>query len=282
MNPPPTRSGSEGGLPATFAPETVALHHRRSWLWQPSLIVFVSSACIMILELVAGRIIAPYVGVSLYTWTGIIGVVLAGISLGNFLGGFLADRRASLRLLGTIFLLAGASSLGILAVDLLGQRAPGRLPIVLEILALTAALFLLPSVLLGTISPIVAKLAVQDLERTGRTVGRIYAAGSVGSIAGTFATGFLLISWFGTHIIVAGVALVLVALGLLFLLPRRLPWVLARRTGPFGDAGDCCSCRVVDWTMHAPDQLFLHSRARRGARRPDPARPEAGPARPQL
>jgi len=181
----------------------------------------------MILELVAGRIVAPYVGVSLYTWTGIIGVVLAGISLGNYLGGVLADRRASLHLLGAILCLAGVTSLGILAVDVLGPRAAGDLPIVLQILALTATLFLLPSLLLGTISPIVAKLAVRDLERTGRTVGRIYAAGSVGSIVGTFATGFLLISWFGTHIIVAGVALLLLALGLLFLLPRCLPWALA-------------------------------------------------------
>lgn len=60
----------------------------RTWLWQPNPIVFVSSACIMILELVAGRIIAPYVGVSLYTWTSGIDVVLAGISLGNYLGGW--------------------------------------------------------------------------------------------------------------------------------------------------------------------------------------------------
>ncbi len=70
-----------------------AVPFRHPWLWQPDLIVFVSSGCIMILELVAGRIVAPYVGVSLYTWTGIIGVVLAGISLGNYLGGWLADRR---------------------------------------------------------------------------------------------------------------------------------------------------------------------------------------------
>jgi len=54
---------------------------RRSWSWQPAAIVFVSSACMMILELVAGRIMAPYVGVSLYTWTGVIGVILAGMSL---------------------------------------------------------------------------------------------------------------------------------------------------------------------------------------------------------
>jgi spermidine synthase len=190
------------------------------------LIVFISSGCIMILELVAGRIVAPYVGVSLYTWTSIIGVVLAGISLGNYLGGLLADRHASLRLLGSIFMFAGLSSLGILAVDVLGKLTPGDWPIILEILVLVAALFFVPSVILGTISPIVAKLAVRDLARTGRTVGSIYAAGTVGSIVGTFATGFLLISWLGTHAIVWGVAVLLLGLGLLFLLSRRSWWLL--------------------------------------------------------
>jgi spermidine synthase len=180
----------------------------------------------MILELVAGRIIAPYVGVSLYTWTSVIGVVLAGISLGNFLGGWLADRYASLRLLGSIFLAGGLACFGILTVDALGRVTPGDWPIIIEILLLTAALFFLPAVILGTISPVVAKLAVRDLGRTGRTVGSIYAAGSVGSIVGTFATGFLLISWFGTHVIVWGVALVLLSLGALFLFGGRWPVLL--------------------------------------------------------
>jgi spermidine synthase len=200
---------------------------RPAWLWQPDLIVFISSGCIMILELVAGRIVAPYVGVSLYTWTSVIGVVLAGITLGNYLGGWLADRYASLRMLGGVLLLAGLSSFGILAVDALGGRLPGDWPVVVEILVLTGALFLLPCMILGTLSPIVAKLAVRDLRRTGRTVGRIYAAGSVGSIVGTFATGFVLISWFGTHTIVWGVAVVLLALGLLFLFAGRWPWLAA-------------------------------------------------------
>jgi len=199
---------------------------RNTRLWQPNLIVFVSSGCIMILELVAGRIIAPYVGVSLYTWTSIIGVVLAGISLGNYLGGRLADRWASLRFLGGVFMLGGLSSFGILAVDVLGRLTPGEWPIVVEILVLTTALFFVPCVILGTVSPVVAKLAVHDLAKTGSTVGKIYAAGTVGSIVGTFATGFLLISWFGTHVIIWGVALVLLALGLLFLLGGRWPWML--------------------------------------------------------
>jgi hypothetical protein len=104
------------------------------------------------------------------------------------LGEWLADRHASLRLLGSIFGLGGLSSFGILAVDALGRLTPGDWPIVVEILVLTAALFFIPGVILGAISPVVAKLAVRDLNRTGITVGRIYAAGSLGSIVGTFLT----------------------------------------------------------------------------------------------
>ena len=192
----------------------------RGWTWQPYAIVFVSSACIMILELVAGRIVAPYVGVSLYTWTTIIGVVLAGISLGNYVGGRLADRWPSPRLLGLLFLTAGMTSFIVLAVDKLGVRLPTS-SIVVQIVVLVTALFFIPCAILGAISPVVAKLAVRDLATTGATVGKIYAAGTLGSIVGTFATGFVLISRFGTHAIVWGVALTLIAMSLLFLLRRR-------------------------------------------------------------
>ena len=191
-------------------------------LWAPTLIVFISSACMMVLELVAGRIVAPFVGVSLYTWTTVIGIILAGMSLGNFIGGRLADRWASHRLLGGLFLLGGLTSLGVLAVDMLGAQMPSAWPIVVRIVALVTALFFVPAVLLGTISPVVIKLSVDDLARTGSTVGRISAAGTAGSIIGTFATGFLLIAWFGTHAIVWGVAVVLIvmAVGFFFVSTR--------------------------------------------------------------
>lgn len=183
-----------------------------AWLWRPYLIVFLSSACIMVLELVAARILAPFVGVSLYTWTSIIGVVLAGISLGNYLGGRLADRRASVTLLGGLFVLAGLLSLSALTVEWADSALPG-LPLIGQILLLTLALFFLPCVVLGMISPLVAKLAVTDLARAGATVGKLYAAGTAGSIAGTFLTGFVLIAWLGTHTIVWGVAAILILLG---------------------------------------------------------------------
>ncbi len=153
-----------------------------NWLWRPNLIVFVSNFCIMVLELVAGRIIAPYVGVSLYTWTSIIGIVLAGISLGNYLGGRLADRSASLRNLGFIFLAGGLTSLIILSVNVTALIIPSSWPIIGRILVLITLLFFIPSTILGMTSPMVAKLAVKDLSKTGSVVGKIYAFGTIGSI----------------------------------------------------------------------------------------------------
>ena len=204
-----------------------------SWLWRPNLIVFVSSACIMVLELVAGRIIAPHVGVSLYTWTSVIGIVLAGISLGNYLGGWIADRWASPRLLGGVYMVAGASALTILSVEQMSvwlsidRMADSGLHIIIPIVLLTIVLFFPPSAILGMISPIVAKLAVRDLEKTGTTVGQIYAFGTIGSIVGTFATGFWLISWFGTHTIVWGVAVLLFLLGTLLAVGSSWEWMVA-------------------------------------------------------
>ena len=186
----------------------------RDRLWNPQAVVFLSSGSIMIMELVASRLIATRLGVSLHTWTSVIGVIMAGISIGNYVGGRLADRGASSRLLGTIFGLASLSNLLILWLnnDLHEFRPPLAIPLLVWVIGYVAGVFLLPSLLLGCISPIVVRLSLKDLRTTGSTVGRIYAWSSVGSIVGTFATGFLLISLFGTKntiLLVAGLLMVL-------------------------------------------------------------------------
>jgi spermidine synthase len=186
--------------------------------WQTYLLAFTASACSLIIELVAGRIMAPLIGVSLYTWTSIIGVVLAGISLGNFLGGKLADRFASRRTLGLLFLVSGLASLSILftATALATYKGPTTLPLMARIVLLTAGIFFLPSCLLGTISPLLVKLTLRDLTRSGDVVGKIYAVSTAGSILGTFATGFYLVSLFGTRTVVLGVSVLLFLLAILF------------------------------------------------------------------
>ncbi len=184
-------------------------------LWVAYLVVFVSSACTLVLELVAGRVLAPYVGVSLYTWTSVIGVVLAGITIGNYLGGILADRRPRRTTLGALLLAGGAASLAVLVLAAVVAPAPlGGLPLMLRILLLATAIFFVPSAILGMISPVVVRLSLDDLSRAGHTVGKIYACSALGSILGTFATGFVLIALFGTRAIILGVGVVLVLLAI--------------------------------------------------------------------
>ncbi|HYW89034.1 MAG TPA: fused MFS/spermidine synthase, partial [Chloroflexota bacterium] len=198
------------------------------------LVVFVASCCTLILELVAGRILAPYIGVSLYTWTSIIGVVLAGISLGNYLGGRIADRWPRRRTLGILLATGGLASLAILPLINIATALPttqlidpsnslgGVLPLdrasilILRIVVITTLIFFPPSLILGMVSPVVIKLTLKDLAHSGGLVGKVYALSTLGSILGTFATGFVLVQLLGTRMIVLGVGLVLLVMAVLF------------------------------------------------------------------
>src|SRR6476659_304381 len=184
-------------------------------MWISCLLAFISSACTLVIEIIAGRIMAPYIGVSLYTWTSIIGVVLAGMSAGNFFGGFVADRYASRRTLGFIFIAGGVSSLGILVFTQAIVGSTFGLSFLPRIVVYVAAIFFLPSFVLGMVSPVVVRLALANLEHSGHTVGTIYACSTIGSIVGTFLTGFYLISWLGTRTIVWLVASTLLLTGVL-------------------------------------------------------------------
>ncbi len=162
-----------------------------------NIVVFISSFCILVIEIVAGRIMAPYVGVSLYTWTSIIGVVLAGISIGAYLGGLLADRYPPPSTLGWLLFISGLGAFSISPLTNLVGGAYFQTSLMVRILLITTIIFFVPSCILGMISPVVVKLALKNLEKTGNVVGKIYAFSTLGSILGTFATGFFLISWMG-------------------------------------------------------------------------------------
>jgi len=179
-------------------------------------VVFVSSFCTLVIELVAGRILAPYLGVSLYTWTSIIGVVLAGISVGAYLGGLLADRHPSYTTLGWLLFLSGLGAFTIAPLTNLlgGYRFETNL--MARILIITTLIFFVPSCLLGMISPVVVKLTLRNLNRTGNVVGKIYAFSTLGSILGTFATGFFLISWMGTRLILFSMGAILIISAVVF------------------------------------------------------------------
>jgi spermidine synthase len=180
----------------------------------PGTFAFIGSGCLLVIEIVGGRILAPEIGVSLYTWTSVIGVVLAGISLGNWLGGRIADRRPGRSILSYEYLLAAAATglIMLLSRDISHIAAPASWPADLQVLWLAAIMFFLPSLVLGMVTPMIVKLSLSSLGETGRVVGRIQAAASLGAIVGVFLTGFWLISAFGTRAIVADVTVALLIL----------------------------------------------------------------------
>ncbi len=178
-------------------------------------IAFIASGCTLVIELVAGRLLAPYIGVSLYTWTSVIGVILAGISIGNFLGGRLADRYPGPSVLGLTLVAASLTSFITLGLVSLLPQFTLWMSLVPRILVLTTVIFFLPGCILGMITPLVVKQALTDLGHAGGLVGRVYAISTAGSLVGVYLTGFVLIAHFGTRLIVVMVAAVLLLLGAL-------------------------------------------------------------------
>lgn len=176
------------------------------------LLVFGTSAAVLVLEIVAGRLMAPYIGVSLETFTGIIGVVLAGIALGAWAGGVAADRTEPGPLVGPLIAVSGVFVVvAPQVVDFFGptMRAAGPL----EIVFLTTAAFFIPSATLSAVTPVIVKLRLRSLDETGSVVGSFSAIGTIGGLAGTFLTGFVLLSAAPSRPLVLGMGVLLVVLG---------------------------------------------------------------------
>lgn len=186
----------------------------------PNTLAFLSSCWIMVIELVASRLVARYIGSSVYTWTAVIGVILAGISLGNHIGGRLADKYPARQLVGGLFCLASLLVLLALAIHpSLGGAISGfdALPWSVRIVLVVAGIFFMPAVALGTIGPVAARMALAASREAGQAIGNVYAWGAIGSIVGTFMAGFWLIGALGTVNILATSAGMLGLIGLAML-----------------------------------------------------------------
>jgi spermidine synthase len=185
-------------------------------------LVFLSSAAVLVLEILAARLLAPYVGVTLETYTAIIGVILGGIAVGSWLGGRAADRVDPGSLLAPLLITGGALAfVSIPLVDGLGGYLRGAGPMTTTVLTVLA--FFAPAAVLTAVTPAVIKLQLADLGETGRVVGRLSAIGTAGAIIGTFLTGFVLVAALPTRPVIraTGVALVLLGIGTAVWLRRR-------------------------------------------------------------
>lgn len=187
------------------------------------LAVFACGAVVMIYEIVGSRVVSPFIGTSTYVWTSLIGVILAALSLGYWLGGRIADRRPDVRLLAVVILTAaGLISITVLLKDIV-LTVIAQMPVGLEWKAVAAsiALFAPASVALGFVTPYAVKLRTLSLDDTGKTVGRLYAVSTAGSIVGTFAAGFFLIPFVGSTRTLYALAAILFLTGIL-LVPFKI------------------------------------------------------------
>ena len=142
----------------------------------PELLMFCSGLLIMVLEMVGARVLAPHVGTSTVVWTSLIGVVLACLALGGYVGGRLADRWLSRRVLGHVLTLAGVScAVTASCHQLIGSRTMAIDNLYLAALAAAVGVFALPGLCCGMLGPYIIRLRLARLETAGATVGRLYA-----------------------------------------------------------------------------------------------------------
>ena len=213
-------------------------------------LVFVAGAAILGAEIAAARLMAPFFGASTIVWANTIGIVLVALSIGYWLGGRLGDKNPQLR--GLCLLLLAASALIALipfvaqpffevSVSALDEISAGAF-----VGSLLGVLFLvaIPVVMVGATSPYAIRLAVPDVEHSGRVAGRLYAVSTVGSLLGTWIAALVLIPLVGTQrtFLAFGLALALVAaagLGWRFVVvPAALAAAMALPVGTVKGSGD--------------------------------------------
>jgi hypothetical protein len=182
---------------------------------------------VMGIELLGGRLLAPYFGSSIYVWGAIITVFMLALSLGYLIGGRYSVHDPSLRRLGLIVLAAAVTVLPVLvAGDALLDALSARMadPRFGSLLA-ALALFFVPTLISGMVSPYAVRLLVAEREHAGERAGRLYFISTFGSAAGTLLTSFYFVLWFELNQILWGMlgVSVLVALAAWRVRPRALP-----------------------------------------------------------
>ena len=192
--------------------------------WFLILLVFVAGATSLAVELSASRLLAPYFGTSLFVWANLIGLILLYLTIGYYVGGRVADRYPRPTVLYTLTIIA-AFLIGLIPFISrpilswsLSSFATYSISVFYGSLVAVILLFAIPMILLGCVSPYAIRLSVEQIGKSGRTAGQLYAISTAGSILGTFLPVLWLIPTFGTYhtFFIFAISLLLVSiLGLL-------------------------------------------------------------------
>lgn len=181
--------------------------------YQLEITVFLSGALTMVLELIASRILSPYVGSSNLIWTTIIGIMLTSMSIGYWLGGKKADQNKEndINILANYLLIAAiaTSLIPILETVFVNTLAQAVNQLIIVAIISATIVFGIPSFLLAAVSPIAVKLKNNAPDNVGATSGKISSLSTIGSIFGTFFAGFILIPNLGVKTIILGCSILL-------------------------------------------------------------------------
>jgi len=178
-------------------------------------LAFIAGFIIMSIELLGGRILAPYFGSSIYVWGSVITVFMLSLSVGYLTGGKLSLHNPNLVTYGTFF--GGAA---VLLIPLILWANPIMETLFLQIedprygsLVVSMILFFIPTAILGMIAPYSVRLLVQSTHSSGHVAGKLYFISTLGSALGTLATSFYLVLWFEVNQILITMFITLVAAG---------------------------------------------------------------------
>jgi len=178
------------------------------------IVVFVCGIITMTIELVGSRILAPYLGTTIYVWTSIIGVILGSLSLGYYLGGRLSLEQSDKGKLSLIIFMTAIFTVltALFFNPFLKWISSLIIDIKLNAIIVSIVLFTPCNIFLGMITPYAIQLRLEDVKKTGMVVGNLYAISTAGNILGTFLTGFYFISFFGSATILFIIPIVLALL----------------------------------------------------------------------
>jgi predicted membrane-bound spermidine synthase len=188
------------------------------------MVVFVCGFALMGLEMLGARLLNPYFGSSIYVWGSVISIFLLALSVGYWVGGWLSTWRADARVLGLAILLAAAGFALVPEITKPVNESVFNLELDDRWGALLSAsvLFLLPSILLGVVSPFAVRLATRDVASAGASAGLLYAVSTLGSFLGCIATSFYFVLWMSVPWILRILAAMLVAVAVVcWVMPRR-------------------------------------------------------------
>lgn len=200
---------------AAAADEDGSAPGSRASRWFIYLIAGWSGFYVMLVELLGGRLIAPYFGSSIYVWGAVIFIFMIGLAIGYLAGGIASTRTPSIAKLSLILLAAAATTLPILFASgsILDLIYDAGLDPRAGSLAACAALYLIPTIFSGMISPYAIRLLVRTRRQSGNDAGYLYFVSTLGSSAGTLLTSFYFVLWWEVNMILIGAIGISLAIG---------------------------------------------------------------------